>query len=152
MSTPMNNSGSWDHIESTINIELPSIYKQVINTYGDHNWNDFLWIINPFSFQNASEYLEFVQNTCEVERILRKSFPENHLFPIYPEKHGLFPWAITDNGDTFFWVTQHSPDKWATVIKAARAPEFEVKFIPCDILVLQICKGTIKSMVLPDDL
>ena len=93
--------------------------------------------INPFSFSSPDIYLNKINTICEVERSFRYKFPERYVFPIYPERGGLFPWAETKNGDVLFWITQHKPDDWPTLVKEPETPEFEVVFSPCHQLLYQ---------------
>jgi hypothetical protein len=134
----------WPELEAGIRIRFPAPFKHIAERYGDRCWNDFAYILNPLS----NEYEGWVSRILEAERADRDAFPEHYLFPLHPEAEGLFPWATTDNGDVLFWVRKHS--RWPTLIKGARAPEFEVDFSPCEIILYHIAAGTTRSRMFPD--
>lgn len=52
---------------------------------------------------------------CEKLRQARQEWPWSLPWPIYPEPGGLFPWAVTDNGGTLYWLTEGEPDGWPTL-------------------------------------
>jgi hypothetical protein len=75
-----------------------------------------LWILNPFA---ANRYLNLVQQArrqLEAERMIRAERPSDMPFSLHPERGGLFPWAMTDNGDRLYWLTEGDPNHWPTVI------------------------------------
>jgi len=138
------NDPRWSDIEKRMGLSFPAPFKHIAERYGDRPWNDFACILNPLS----SGYEDRVERILAADRASRDEFPEHYLFPLYPESHGLFPWATTDNGDTLFWVRLHP--RWPTLIRGPRAPEFEVNFSSCELVLYQIAAGTIRSRVLPD--
>jgi hypothetical protein len=137
----------WPAIEARIGIAFPTRFKRLVERFGDHNWNQFAVLLNPLS----GGFEERLDAILSAERTTRTQFPEQFLFPLHPESEGLFPWATTDNGDTLFWIRRGS-GRWPTLIKGARAPEFEVNFCSCDVVLYQIAAGTIRSRILPHDL
>jgi hypothetical protein len=137
----------WLAAESTFGIPFPQPYKNLIDTFGASTWGDFLHIFSPL---DQADNLRFVNTTLAADRESRQSWPEHYPFPLYPESGGLFPWARTDNGDTCYWITAAAiPEKWPTLIRGPRAPEFEVKFIPVGMLVYGIVTGKLRSSILP---
>jgi hypothetical protein len=134
----------WPEIEARIGLSYPIAFKHIAERFGDRCWNDFVSILSPLS----ADYNAQVQAILDAERTSRAGFPDYYVFPLHPEPEGLFPWAITDNGDTLFWIRKHL--RWPTLIKGARAPEFEVNFSPCELVLYQIAAGTIRSNIFPD--
>lgn len=55
---------------------------------------------------------------------------------------------MTDNGDTLYFITEGEPDDWPTLLKDARAPEFEVSFLPPSLLVHHFVVGMLRSTIL----
>jgi hypothetical protein len=89
------------------------------------------------------------EKILEADRESRRSFSSHYPLGLYPEPGGLLPWAITDNGDTLYFITTGPPDEWPTVIKGPRAPEFEVSFLSPALLVHHLAAGKFQSTILP---
>jgi hypothetical protein len=137
----------WLAVEEEYGLRFPGSYKTMIEEFGVSSWDDFLHIFSPFS--EEANLRDFVARTLDAERISRLSFPSHYPLPLYPEAGGLFPWAVTDNGDTFYFITAAEPDDWPTVIKGPRAPEFEVSFLPPSLIVHHFAAGKLRSSILP---
>ena len=138
------NDPRWHDVERSIGFEFPNTFKVLAETLGHCYWNEFAFIYNPL----LDSYEETITSVLDAERALRQHSPNFFLFPLFPEPNGLYPWGGTDNGDTLFWVRMH--DEWPTLIKGPRAPEFEVRFTPCERLLHQIATGAIRSTIIPD--
>ena len=137
----------WVAVEEALGLRLPGNYKKLVDLFGASSWGEFLHVLSPFD-----ERLNLQQvggQKLDADRDSRTEFPSHYPLPLYPEPGGLLPWAITDNGDTLYFITRGPPDDWPTVIKGARPPEFEVSFLPPAWLVHGIAAGTLRSTVLP---
>ena len=117
-------------IEAQLDLVLPNEYKLLINTYGDGQWQEFWYLLNPFSTnKNLNLLLQAPRddisgrNILSAERCIRDRHPYPH--PIWPEPGGIFPWAVTDNGGRFFWVIRGSPESWPSVYFPSRDPDYE---------------------------
>jgi hypothetical protein len=137
----------WKTIEASLGLRLPGSYKKLIDLYGASRWRDFLQVLSPFD--DAAGLVQIGMQELEADRITRSSFKHYYPFPLFPEPNGLLPWAITDNGDVFYFITAHKPDDWPTLIKGPRAPEFEVSFLPPALLVHHFAVGSLRSTILP---
>ncbi len=146
---PVNATGDWEDTEKGLSLVLPADYKLIINKYGDFNWNDFLWLFNPFTDNINLNLAKKSREICGYETGSRKEYPHYYPLGIYPETGGLFPWAVTDNGDYLFWITSGKPELWPTLIKSAREPEFEVHFMQTHLILYHIINGSLNTMVLP---
>jgi len=142
----------WREVEEVLGISLPQAYKSVVQRFPGHHWSGFLSVLDPFSVNQHLNLQQAGTLLLDAERSTRSECPHLYPLPLYPEPGGLFPWAITDNGDVFFWITRLEPDDWPTLIKGARSPEFEVHFVSCDLLLYQVASGRIRSVVLPPNL
>lgn len=138
--------GRWAAVEQEFGLRFPGCYKAVVEEFGASSWDDFLHLPSPFS--RESNLGVFVARTLDADRASRASFPSHYPLSLYPEPGGLFPWAVTDNGDTLYFITAAEPDDWPTVIKGPRAPEFEVNFLPPALIVHHIGAGTLRSSIL----
>lgn len=137
----------WQPVEESIGLKLPSAYKSLVNLFGGSSWGDFLHILTPFD--DRLNLQRRAKSILDADRVLRSEFPSHYPLGLYPEPGGLLPWAITDNGDSLYFITISSPDHWPTVIKGPRAPEFEVSFLPPALLVHHFAAGTFHSIILP---
>jgi hypothetical protein len=134
-------------VEADLRLELPGDYKRLISTYGTGQWQEFWYVLNPFT---ENEFLNLriqCQNRrpmkwsiLDAEREVREAESE-YPHPIYPEAGGILPWAVTDNGGSFFWLTRGPPEKWPTVYYADRSPEFESYEMPCTELLYKAVAG-----------
>jgi hypothetical protein len=61
----------------------------------------------------------------------------------------LLPWAVSDNGDTLYFVTAGPPYGWPTLIKGPRAPEFEASYLWPAGMVFAFATGRLRSLILP---
>ena len=62
-------------------------------------------------------------NLLSAERYLEDKDP-GYPHTIWPEPGGIFPWAVTDNGGRFFWVTAGDPGRWSTIYYPSRDPDY----------------------------
>jgi len=116
-------------IDANFGLFLPGDYKLLINTHGDGQWQEFWYLLNPFSrnenlnlLRQASRSETSGSDILSAERFIRDRHPYPH--PIWPEARGIFPWAVTDNGGRFFWLIDGAPEDWPTIYYPSRDPEF----------------------------
>ena len=114
---PRHSTGDWDAVEAKLGLTLPGDYKGMVQHYGAGSFSDFLIVLNPFL---PSAYLNLVRGGEEIlhsARTVRESSPSLYPMPLYPEPGGIFPWAVTETGDTLFWRTSGEPDAWTVVLR-----------------------------------
>lgn len=138
----------WRGVEEKLGARLPEDYKRIVETYGDFYFSGFLRVLNPFSKNKYLNLLTRGEIILAAERLTREAFPEYYPIVLFPEEKGLLPFAITDHGDTAFWITDGATDRWAILVKDARAPEFEVHFIRTATFLYQFTGGIFQSLVL----
>jgi hypothetical protein len=97
-------------VEARLGLTLPDDYKHLIYTYGTGAWKQFLWVLNPFSANRFLNLIEQAQRQLDADRIIRAHWPHHVPFALFPERGGLFPWAITDNGNRLYWLTAGEPN------------------------------------------
>lgn len=139
----------WRIVEEKLGTGLPEDYKRIVELYGDFYWAEFLRVLNPFSENKNLNLFMRSEIILDAERESRAQFPDYYPLNLYPEEKGLLPFAITDNGDTAFWITNGAPERWAILVKDARAPEFEVHFIRTATFLYQFTGGRFRSLILP---
>lgn len=148
LSEPLALDERWVSVQATLGIQFPRSFIAVIDAFGATTWNEFLFVPSPLE----AKYQDWLTRTLDAERTLRQSFPQYYPLALFPEAGGLYPWAVSDNGDVFFWITQRDPEHWPTVIKDARAPEFEAHFSPSHLVLHRVATGSLRSSILPSDL
>lgn len=122
---------AFHQVESTLGLALPEDYKLLVTMYGDGQWQEFWYLLNPFS---PNPHLNLLQqaprddvsgnNLLSAERYIRNRHPE-YPHKIWPEESGIFPWALTDNGGRFFWVIEGPPEEWASIYYPSRDPDHQ---------------------------
>jgi hypothetical protein len=141
-------TADFTRVEEELRLKLPDDYKRLILTYGSGQWQQFWFLLNPFT---ANEYLNLLTQSqncrpkkwsiLDAERETCKAEAEAYPHPIYPEAGGILPWAITDNAGRFFWLTSGLPKDWPTIYYPDRSPDFEVYRMPCAELVYGAVSG-----------
>jgi hypothetical protein len=144
---------AWPVIEEILGLDLPTDYKEIIAAYGSGSFSDFIYLYNPFCpFWTSSNLLSgTTKQRLRAYREGQAQHPQySPPFRAYPEPGGLFPWASTDNGDTLFWLTVGSPDKWTTVVCDSKTSEAcdEFSFGVAEFLLCWL-SGSLVSRVLP---
>jgi hypothetical protein len=116
----------WLAIEEKLGTPLPTDYKEYINTYGTGTIGSFLWPYNPFSNNENLNLITRIEQDLSALRQIKDEFGEEEVpYPLYPETGGLLSWAISDNGDVLYWLTQGNREDWRIVINESRGPWFE---------------------------
>jgi hypothetical protein len=130
---------------------LPRDYKALVCAYGTGSWKGFLWVLNPFASNVYLNLFEQAKLQLDAERLLRAKWPEQIPFALYPEPGGLFPWAMTDNGDRLYWLTKGEPDCWPTVVYESRGPGYDYHELCCCAFLRQWVAGELLVAVFPTD-
>jgi hypothetical protein len=143
-------SPAWRDVEFRLSLEFPVDYKHLIAKLGTGSFADFLHVLNPFSSNHNLHLERAAHRILGATHEIRRSSPDDIPFAIFPETCGLFPWAITDNGDTLFWLTEGPSAWWPIVILQARAPEHEHHMLGASAVLSRFLRGTIVSKILLD--
>ena len=130
----------WIAVEHTLRTILPTDYKQFVDNYGSGYIGGFLYFRNPFS---SKPYMNLIYQLDEFVSTSDTEFESTLPYSFFPKPSGLLPFGATINGDSIFWVTNNSPDKWSIFILEARGTthahyhntmtEFVVHFLEGDI-------------------
>jgi hypothetical protein len=112
---------AWQALEQKHQIVFPSDFKQFIGVYGTGTIVDFITIFNPFSITEDANFFHNMEFVLPNERRFQQ-IP----LPLYPEAHGLLPFATTYDGDNLWWQTTGMPDEWHTVITRVKSDEYEL--------------------------
>ncbi len=120
-------ASAFSDVERRLGIALPGDYRSLVLGYGDGCWQDFWWILNPFS---SNPYLNLLKQVSDRDSSILsgerrwRSSHEQYPYGVWPEPSGLLPWAFTDNAGVFFWLTRGEPDAWTTVYFAGRGRNY----------------------------
>ena len=98
-----NISHHWEKIEQQFDIKFPLEYKAFIDKYGGGAINDFLWILSPFSENVNLNSVSVFQNMKHYEALAKEQNNYESPFDFYDGMEGLFPFALSDNGDEIFF-------------------------------------------------
>ena len=69
--------------------------------------------------------------------------------PEFPRTGSFFPWAVTDNGDTFVWIVDGHPDEWTVAIHSKDQSEEEMYRLSATGLLVSLLLKTVTSQILP---
>jgi hypothetical protein len=111
----------WEQKERELGTKLPEDYRQFVFTYGTGLFGNLYVVLNPFA---ASEHIALVPRSraiCEIYReIKEREGAEAVPYPIFPERGGLLPCAVDQNGNFYFWLTKGRPGAWRVVQDKSR--------------------------------
>ncbi|QDD88202.1 SMI1/KNR4 family protein [Pseudomonas oryzihabitans] len=139
---------TWSHFESAWQVSLPKDFKGFISVYGGGVIDDFVWILSPFS-KNSNLNFEKSRYFREAYLVMQQDFPLDYPRPNYPLPGSFLPWAVTDNGETFFWVVSGEADSWKVGIHSVDQGEEEIYNLGCVEFLLGLLRGDFLSKILP---
>jgi hypothetical protein len=146
------NVEQWTNVKESLGTELPTDYKEYINTFGTGSIGAFLWPYNPFSNNENLNLITRSKLILEAMSVIKERFGDTEVpYPLFPEPEGLLPWGVTDNGDSLFWLTAGNTDEWPVVINESRGPFFERFEEPMTDFLAKLISGEISSEVIPSD-
>jgi len=144
-------SPPWDNLEQTIGTPLPNDFKACVETFGSGSFDNFLWVLNPFSANPHLRLADQIKRTLGALRELKSDDPEELPYSLFPEDEGLLPWGMTDNGDGLYWHTGGDTSRWTVVVNAARDPECEEFPLGLTDFLVQILSKKVRSDIFPGD-
>jgi hypothetical protein len=118
-------------VEAMLRFKLPTDFRRLIRIYGTGQWLGFWNLLNPNTSNLHVNLIAQSQclrpkgwSTLDSERFLRENLGDQYPHAIYPESGGILPWATTDNGGRFYWLTKGEADCWPTIYYPDRAPDY----------------------------
>ena len=124
-STVETHSRTWSAVEQEIGTRLPDDFKAFIELYGSGRISEFIWVLNPFASNQFINLGRQVVDRLGALEALARDFCEQCPYPLFPQSGGLLPFAVTDNGDVVYWITNGDPNAWRVVVNQARGPKYE---------------------------
>ncbi|MFF4209683.1 hypothetical protein ACFYZE_10105 [Streptomyces sp. NPDC001796] len=112
----------WNQVEADLGHELPSDYKWLVENYGPGTIDGFLEVLQPVT---KFAPIRLQSRVARSREILQTYVDHGEVIPADPSE--LVAVAVTDNGDTVYWVArpQHAPDRWTIALNAARNDVWE---------------------------
>ncbi len=145
------NEGGWPSVELRLGIKLPEDYKKFVACYGTGAVDNFLWVLNPFSQNENLNLIKQAKAQLDAQRQLSEEFGIKCPYALYPDENGLFPWAISDNGDVLYWLCKGPPSSWLIVVNESRGPRWrEYKISTCQFLAALVARELVVD-VFPED-
>jgi hypothetical protein len=138
----------WATFESKKNLRLPNDFKELISIYGCGAINDFLWLLDPFS-KNQDLNFEKSRYFIDAYAVMKEDFASDYPRPKYPARESFFPWAVTDNGETFVWLIDGEPNSWTVAIHSSDQSEEEIYNYGCVEFLFRLLSNEISSKILP---
>lgn len=138
----------WPPID--VNISFPDDYVDFIKSYGTGRIADFIALFNPFTKNVDLNFFEQKKLILEDFNYLINEDSDYYNYTLYPNKGGLLPVGVTDNGDYFFWVVSNveNSNLWGTAIVASRSPDVEY----FDVNITSLLAGILSKKIKPDSL
>lgn len=132
-------------LDDMYNIELPIDYKLMLQVYNKELYfNNFIYVLNLYNeFDKVAEM-------CFSYRISKSKFPNDFLHSVYPDKNGILPCAVTDNGDEIYWLT--SNDIWTLIIYESRMSNYYKYNMTISEFIYRIINKEIICPIFPEDL
>ncbi|RAW96249.1 SMI1/KNR4 family protein [Photorhabdus sp. S8-52] len=128
----------WPLIDN--NYHFPNDFIEFINCYGTGRIANFINIFNPFSENDNLNFFNQKDLIIEDFNYLIEDDKDYYQFSLYPNKDGLLPIGVTDNGDS-----------WKIAIIASRSPEVEYRQENLTSFLEGVLSKKIKCMSFPDN-
>ena len=139
----------WLSVQDALGTDLPSDYKEFLSIYGTGVVGEFLWVLNPFS-SNPNLNLEKIRYFQEAYQQMKELFPEEYPRERLPHTGSFLTWAVTDNGDSLFWVLDDSePNSWCVGIHSSDQGEEELTGLTMSGFLEVLLEKKLESSILP---
>ncbi|MEW2590768.1 hypothetical protein AB0893_10155 [Micromonospora aurantiaca] len=108
---------NWPAVERSLGFALPGDYTDFVDRYGPGRFDDFLAVLAP---GHPVPRLDLAHGVPEAAETLRAYASSGEALPAPVD--GLTAVALTDNGDTVYWVREpgDAPDRWRIAVNGAR--------------------------------
>jgi hypothetical protein len=130
---------------------LPDDYKWFLRNYGSGRIDGFLFVLNPSSRNPHLNLLDQVSIRLDALKELATNGSEKIPYPLFPEPHGVLPFAATENGDVLFWKKNESVETWNVVVNDSRSPEWQEFSCGMVELLVKLLTSEIRCKIFPPD-
>ena len=120
-----NRNVPWDEVERQLGLRLPQDYKDLIATYGEGTYGDFIHIYQPQSPYPTLDLVQRRDMDLGALRQAQEDVPEDVPFSL-SDPPELLPAGLTDNGDVIYWriYDTDDPDAWGIAVNESRGPDW----------------------------
>ncbi|MEU7730181.1 hypothetical protein AB0B78_33920 [Streptomyces sp. NPDC040724] len=141
----------WPYRIEQLGLVLPDDYLALMKVYGPGKFDDFLLLLCPGAEPRAFDLLWRRSRALDDLR-QRAADGEEFGHSVAPGSEELLPWAVTDNGDTLYWVTAHpDPNKWSIALNEGRGPEWNDYHGTATEFLAAVFARRTHPAILPDD-
>lgn len=116
----------WTRVSAELSVELPADYVELIEVYGSGQFDEYLYLLEPFCF---NPYYDLVREYRDRRDALRMLFGEGGPRPaeLTDPENQVIPWASTDNGEYLYWLVRPGvdPNDWTVLVNEGRGWEWE---------------------------
>lgn len=138
----------WEGFSKEMSSDVPALYKDFLSVYGTGVIGGFLWVINPFS-SNSNLNIEKIKYFHEAYGVMKELFPEDYPRDVCGD---FITWAVTDNGDSFFWLVDDGlPDAWEVGIYSKDQGEEELTGMATLEFFIALLEKRVSSSILCSD-
>ncbi|MEV7557145.1 SMI1/KNR4 family protein [Streptomyces sp. NPDC089795] len=138
----------WGEVERRLGVGLPADYKELIEVYGGSNWDDYLYVLEPYCPNKHYDLLTWAEHQAEDLEDLW----EFEKKPAELEVAGtqVVLWATTDNGECLYWLLRPGvePDRWTVMVNEARGDRWEHFPVSCTRFLASALDGELQSGIL----
>ncbi|WP_395142486.1 SMI1/KNR4 family protein [Armatimonas sp.] len=120
----------WELYEVALGCAFPSDYKQIINTYGNG------WFANWIMLSPPKNIVDNLKPLGELLGMSMSRWEKPYTF--YPRENGLMHCGIDDGNSFFTWKTLGPPDSWTLINFPNRPYEGSEAILKCNWLELLV--------------
>lgn len=116
-------------VENFLGSALPTDYVDLAHHYGTGCFGDttfYFWIDNPL----RPRCVELLEQEIAYWRELRKAFPDEYPYDLFPAQPGYLPCGADADGGIIGWLIDGSPDSWPIVAKSRDGERLELFRMP----------------------
>lgn len=145
-------SPAWAEVSARLGIGLPADYVELIETYGGGQFDDYLYLLEPFAANDSYDLVREAGVRAEAFELLWSGGEPRPSFLGAPGQR-LLPWASTDNGEFCYWLVAPgiAPDRWPVVVNEGRGPGWEHFDLGCAAFLLAVLRRRVDSEILMDE-
>lgn len=144
--------GAWLTLQQTLNVALPSDFRDYSLSYGSGYFDDprrlmvFVW--NPFS----PEYLLTLEQVCDELRAARLHLNREPNIPygVFPHQPGWLPWGCDIDGSLMCWLTEGEPDDWPIILLTPEKTTFQQLHMSMTTFLARAFKRQIRTILWDD--
>lgn len=148
---PVDTGKGWENVERKINCLLPDDFKLFFDSYGTGAIGDFLWVLNPKSSNGNLNFNKSLYFHTAYKQ-MKELFPDDYKRPNFPEKESFLTWAVSDNGDSLFWIiSSDNPNDWKVGVHNHDQGEEETFDMNASDFLISLAEKKLSSKILPED-